>query len=142
MLWLAFDLGSKRVGVALGSALSGARPLAVLDTNPQDKLLARIAELIKQWGATRLLVGLPLTLDGESQPMTKRAQAFIETLRARTGLPVHAFDERYSSKRADRHFADLRAAGLKKKKDAGLLDAMAAAVILEDFLATQSGGCG
>lgn len=139
MLWLAFDCGSRRVGVALGSALSGARPLAVLDAKPADKLYARVGELIKQWAPTQLLVGLPLTLDDQTQPMTVRARLFMDELRARFGLPVFEHDERYSSKRAGRQFADLRAQGLKKKKDAELLDAMAAAVILEDYLAAHGG---
>lgn len=137
MLWLAFDCGSRRVGVALGSRLSGARPLAVLDTNPAERLFAQIDKLIREWAISELLVGLPLTLEGESQPMTVRARAFIEQLRKRFKLPVHEHDERYSSKRADKRFAELRAAGLKKRKDADLLDAMAASMILEDYFATH-----
>ena len=129
MLWLAFDCGSRRIGVALGSRLSGARPLAVIETRPVEPAFSRIADLIKQWAPTELLVGLPLTLEGESQPMTVRARAFMEQLRQRFKLPVHEHDERYSSKRADRRFAELRAAGLKKRKDAELLDAMAASMM-------------
>jgi putative holliday junction resolvase len=67
------------------------------------------------------------------------AAAVMEELRNRFGLPVFEHDERFSSKRAGREFASLRAAGLKRKKDAELLDAMAAAVILEDYLAAHGG---
>lgn len=135
MLILAFDYGTRRTGVALGSPLSGARPLAVLASKPEDALFASIAKLIREWAPVQMVVGLPLTLDGGEQFMTERANAFAEGLRSRFGLPLVMHDERSTSKMADRCFAELRAAGLKKRKDAQLLDAMAASLILEDYLA-------
>jgi putative Holliday junction resolvase len=134
MLILAFDYGTRRTGVALGSHLSGARPLAVLPSKPEEALYASIAKLVREWAPTQMVVGLPLTLDGGTQYMTERASEFAEGLRSRFGLPLVMHDERSTSKMADRCFAELRAAGLKKRKDAQLLDAMAASLILEDYL--------
>lgn len=135
MVLLAFDLGTRRTGVALGSPLSGARPLCVLESRPPEAMHLAIDRLVREWAPVALVVGLPLTLEGESQPMTERATAFAELLGQRHGLPVHLQDERGSSKQADRTFAGLRAAGVMKRKDAALLDAMAASLILEDYLA-------
>lgn len=135
MLILAFDYGTRRTGVALGSPLSGARPLAVLSSKPEAAMFDAIARLVRQWEPVRLVVGLPLALDGSSQFMTERAEAFADGLRQRHALPLVMHDERSTSKMADRRFAELRAAGLKKRKDAQLLDAMAASLILEDYLA-------
>ena len=89
---------------------------------------------MREWGVDGLLVGLPLTEDGGEQYMSKRARAFAAALRERFELPVVEHDERYSSKDAARRFAELRAAGLLRKKDAELLDAMAASLVLEDYL--------
>jgi len=83
-----------------------------------------------------LVVGLPLTLEGEEQPASKGARRFADKLSQRYQLPVQLTDERYSSQEAAQRFASARAAGLKKKRDAATIDAEAAAVILERWLAT------
>ncbi len=83
-----------------------------------------------------LVVGDPMTLDGGDQPIRKAARAFAETLRKRSGLPVAMIDERNSSQEAARRFAAARAAGTRKRRDAEVLDALAAAVIVERWLAS------
>jgi putative Holliday junction resolvase len=138
MTLLAFDVGSKRIGVALGSSYTGARPLAVVLREPEHLLWQQCLKLIKDWGAQQLIVGLPLTLDGHMQAISELARSFAVELQQRSGLPVIEWDERFSSKNADRRFAELRAAGVMRRKDAALQDAMAAAMILEDFLLNQS----
>jgi len=137
MTWLAFDVGTRRIGVALGSSLTGARPLEVLNAQKAEASFQRALQLLREWGAQGAVVGIPYALDGSEQPMTAVARAFAEALQARTSVPVELADERYSSKSADRRFAELRAAGVMRKKDAMLQDAMAAAMILENFLATR-----
>ena len=74
-------------------------------------------------------------LDGGDQPIRKFAQAFARELRERTGLPVAMVDERNSSQEAARRFAEDRADGKRKRRDAELLDAVAAAIIVERWLA-------
>lgn len=95
---LAFDYGTKRLGVALGNVLiSSARPLEIIDTPEKVKRFARIEELIVQWQPDMLVVGLPLTESGGEQIATRQARRFANQLQGRYGLPVTMVDERGSS---------------------------------------------
>ncbi|WP_434030294.1 Holliday junction resolvase RuvX [[Pseudomonas] boreopolis] len=130
-----FDVGAKRIGVAIGSALgAGARALAVIEVRGDTADWAALDRLHKDWRPSGLVVGDPLTLEGEDQPARRRAHAFGRQLRARYGLPVVLVDERSSSIEAARRFAHERAEGRKRRRDAEALDAMAAAVIVERWL--------
>lgn len=98
---LAFDFGTRRIGVALGNALiASARPLAIIDATDKVKRFARIEELIVQWRPDQLVVGLPLTTDGGEQLATRQARRFANQLQGRFGLPVELVDERGSSMQA------------------------------------------
>lgn len=133
---LGFDVGSRRIGVAVGSAFgTGARALAVVDVHPGGPDWAALDRLHAEWKPDGLVVGDPLTLDGGDQPVRKRAQAFARELRLRYRLPVVLVDERSSSVEAAQRFAMDRAQGRKRKRDAAALDAVAAAVIVERWLA-------
>lgn len=121
---LAFDFGTKRIGVALGNTLMrSARPLEILATEPVKPRFARIQALIEAWQPDRLVIGLALAADGSDQPATGRCRRFAAQLNGRFGLPVILQDERNSSLEAQamqtRHGAD---------------DALAAAVILQRYL--------
>ncbi|UOD50194.1 Holliday junction resolvase RuvX [Orrella daihaiensis] len=95
---LAFDYGTKRLGVALGNVLIGsARPLEIIDSAEKVKRFARIEELIVQWQPDMLVVGLPLTESGGEQIATRQARRFANQLEGRYGLPVTLVDERGSS---------------------------------------------
>ncbi|WDS37464.1 Holliday junction resolvase RuvX [Pseudoxanthomonas sp.] len=133
---LGFDVGSRRIGVAVGSAFgTGARALAVVDVHPSGPDWAALDKLRAEWRPDGLVVGDPLTLDGGDQPIRKRAHAFARELRLRYKLPVVLVDERSSSVEAAQRFAVDRAQGRKRKRDAAALDAVAAAVIVERWLA-------
>jgi putative Holliday junction resolvase len=133
---LGFDVGSRRIGVAVGSAISGgARELAVVDVRDGAVDWARVAELLKEWQPGCLLVGDPLTLEGGDQPARQRALRFAREAGRRFGLPVKLVDERRSSLEAARRFAQARAAGTRRRRDADTLDALAAVVIVERWLA-------
>jgi len=128
---LAFDVGTRVIGVAIGNRLSrSARALTTLV--PDD--WARLDELVAEWRPDAFVVGLPLTLDGGEQPMSKRARAFATQLEHRYPRPVHLVDERNTSREAARRFAQQRASGAAKRKDAAAIDALAAAIILEAWL--------
>ncbi|MQP76981.1 Holliday junction resolvase RuvX [Stenotrophomonas sp. MYb238] len=132
---LGFDVGSRRIGVAIGSAFSvGARALAMIDVRADGPDWAALDRLHKEWRPHGLIVGDPLTLDGEDQPNRRRAQAFARQLLQRYRLPVLLVDERSSSVEAARRFATERAEGRKRRRDAASLDAVAAAVIIERWL--------
>ena len=133
---LGFDVGARRSGVAVGSAFgSGARALAVIDVHGNGPDWAAIDRLRQEWRPDGLVVGDPMTLDGGDQPIRKRAHAFARELHARYQLPVVLVDERSSSVEAAQRFALDRAEGRKRRRDAVALDAVAAAVIIERWLA-------
>lgn len=136
---LGFDYGSRLIGVALGNRLTGsARPLGVVANSGSGPDWERIDTWIREWQPEALLVGLPLTLDGEEQPASRGARAFASALVKRSSLPLHLVDERRSSIEAARRFAQRRAAGLAKKKHAAEIDALAAEVITETWLANPT----
>ena len=132
---LGFDVGSKRIGVAVGSALvGGARAVAVIEVRGGGPDWAALDRVQRDWRPAGLVVGDPLTLEGEDQPARKRAHAFARQLRERYKLPVVLVDERSSSVEAAQRFARERAEGRKRRRDAEALDAVAAAVIIERWL--------
>ncbi len=121
--FLAFDYGTRRVGVASGNTLLGqATPLTTL-TQEGDARFAAIARLLDEWHPDALVVGVPVFPDGAAHENTRRAQRFARQLQGRFGLPVHEVDERYTTTEA-------LAAGARG--DAA--DAAAAAIILEQHL--------
>ena len=133
---LGFDVGARRIGVAVGSAFGhGARALAVIDVHGEQTDWPAIDRLHKEWRPDGFVVGDPMTLDGGDQPIRRVAQAFARELRSRYGLPVVMVDERASSIEAAQRFAGDRATGRRRRRDAATLDALAAAVIVERWLA-------
>ena len=129
---LGFDVGSRRIGVAVGNTLSAsARGIDVVAMRDDGPDWEHVDRLIRQWRPKQLLVGDPLTLNGDVQEITRIARRFAEQLGERSGLPVALVDERSSSREADRRFADRRAGGRARRKDAAQLDAVAAEIIIE-----------
>lgn len=132
---LGFDVGARRTGVAVGNTLSGtARPLEVIDVRDGEPDWTRLDRLLAEWSPQQLVVGEPLTLDGESQAATERARRFAARLAQRYALPVALVDERSTSQEADRRFAQARRDGRARRSHAALLDAVAAQLILERWL--------
>ncbi len=120
--FLAFDFGTKRVGVATGNTLTRqAQPLRTIAAEGEARFAA-IGTLIEEWRPDALVVGVPFHPDGAPHDNTGRARRFGRQLHGRFGLPVHEVDERYTTTSA-------RSAG------ADDLDAAAAAIILEQHLA-------
>ena len=118
--FLAFDYGTKRVGVAVGNSLTlTAQPLRTVDALG-DARLSAIAALIDEWRPDELVVGVPRHPDGAAHDNTGRAQRFARQLHGRFRLRVHEVDERYTTTEA-------RAAGARD------VDAASAALILEQF---------
>jgi putative Holliday junction resolvase len=132
---LGFDVGSKLIGVAVGNRVTAsARAIATLAMRDDAPDWPALDALRSEWLPDSFVVGLPLTLDGEEQAASKRARRFAERLRERYRMPVAMVDERHSSLEAAERFAQARAAGLKRRRDAAQIDAEAAAVILERWL--------
>ena len=129
---LAFDFGTRRIGVAVGDWETRlAHPLEVIDAEDNDTRFGRIATLIAEWRPNHLVVGLPLSMDGEEHDLTRRARRFSKQLHGRFSLPVTLVDERLTSFDADLR---LREAGVKGRDRKGLDDTLAAQLILQDLL--------
>ena len=133
---LGFDVGAKRIGVAVGNAITGsASEVGVLDVLADGPDWPRLERWLKEWRPDALVVGDPIPLEGGDQPARKRARKFVAQLIARFGLPVEQVDETRSSIEAAQRFAAARRAGTKKKQHAATIDALAADVIVERWLA-------
>lgn len=131
---LAFDFGHRRIGVAVGQTLTGsANALAVVSVASKPDWHA-IQGLIDEWKPVALVVGLPLAADGGETGMSEDARRFGRRLEGRYGVPVWFEDERLTSFSAEQRFVEARARGGMRRKDAALKDAMAAQIILENWL--------
>ena len=132
---LGFDYGTRRIGIAAGNRISAsAQPLQALPARGGEPDWQRVDALCAEWKPDALVVGLPLTLDGGEQAVTRGARAFARKLEDRCKLPVHLVDERHTSQEAARRFAGQRAAGAARRSAAANLDSLAAVVILETWL--------
>lgn len=132
---LGFDVGSRRIGVAVGSSLGqSARALAVVEVHGGAPDWTRIDQLRGEWLPQVMIVGDPITLDDGDQPARRRAHRFARQLRERYRVPVLLVDERSSSREAARRFAGDRAEGRRRRRDGALLDADAAAIIVERWM--------
>ena len=134
---MAFDVGARRIGVAISDASATlARPVGVLAVRGLDATAVQAASdevvrLTDDDGIETIVVGLPRRLDGTANEMTPRVEAFAAQLRERTSLPVVLQDERLSSREAESRLA-LREKDWRARK--ARLDAAAAAIILQEYL--------
>jgi putative Holliday junction resolvase len=128
---LAFDFGTRRIGVAMANTLTRvAHPLATVDAPPAAQIAA-IAALIDEWRPAQLVVGLPVHADGTPHAMTARAKAFARTLETRFALPVALVDERFTTHAAE---SALAAAGRGGRAARAARDETAAQIILQQWL--------
>ena len=132
---MALDVGGRRIGVAVSDPTGTlATPHSVIHRRSKAEDFATVARLVAELDAARVVVGLPLSLNGEVGPqarwVTRYAQALAETL----NVPLEFHDERYSTVTAD---AMLIEGGRKRRTP---IDAAAAAVILQDYLESQRAG--
>jgi putative Holliday junction resolvase len=132
---LGVDAGERRVGLALSDELRLlASPVTVLDRRAGlSAVLETIATLATREQVTQVVVGLPLNADGSSGPQARRAEHFAQLVERVTRLPVELWDERLSTQEAE---AVVRAQGrnARRARSRGQIDAVAAAVILQDYL--------
>lgn len=123
---LAFDYGTKKIGVAIGNTLTRqARPLEILTPITRQQRFAAIGRLLAEWQPQRAIVGLPLTMEGGEQYASLRCRRFAHQLHGRFGIMVELVDERGSSLEAQ----DILGGNAAD-------DAVAAAVILQRYFDT------
>lgn len=132
MRTLGVDLGRVRIGLALADdVLRTARPLRVVERRAAAADLAAIAEAAREYEVGRVVLGLPINMDGSEGPAARHARAFAPKLSAALGVPVELFDERLSTFEAETR---LRDQGFSAKDRRSRVDAEAAAVILQGWL--------
>jgi putative Holliday junction resolvase len=134
---LAVDPGSKRVGLAVSDPTETiAQPLATMATEPADTLAERLAELARKHEAGRIVVGLPLRLDGSLGPEAKSARQLAQALRVSSKLPVQLVDERLTTAAAER---SLIQGGMRRERRRANIDRVAAAILLQSHLDSKHG---
>lgn len=135
---LAFDYGLKRIGVAVGQALTGtASPLHALTARDGAPDWDAIARLIDEWRPAAIVTGVPYNMDDTRQEMTDRAERFSRQLHGRFNLPVHLVDERLSSLEGEDRLRTARQAGRRGRIAKAEIDSAAACVLLETWLNAQ-----
>jgi putative Holliday junction resolvase len=129
--FLAFDFGTKRIGIAIGNTVSAtARPLTTINDEKNEIRFSVIAALIKEWQPQALIVGLPCNDDGTPHEMTALSRRFANRLKGRFDLPTLLVDERYTSAAAS---SVLDEEGIHGRKQKSLIDQYAAQQILQAY---------
>ncbi len=133
--WLAVDLGTKRVGLAISDPLKMfASPLKTIAFAGRKALVRELLQIVREQEVERVIVGLPLREDGTEGEGCLRARRLARSLQA-AGVETRLWDERYTSAQAEEL---LREGGLDRRKAGGRIDRIAASILLEDYL--RSGG--
>ena len=128
---LAFDFGTRKIGVAIGNSLIRlARPLTTIAGETGAARFAAIAALIDEWHPGMIVVGRPLHADGSEHEMTARAERFARQVSGRFGVSVECVDERFTTAAAD---AELAGANVYGKERKAARDAVAAQLILQSW---------
>jgi len=129
---LAVDPGSKQVGLALSDPTETiATALSTLPATPADTLAERIASVAAAQSAERIIIGLPLRLDGSRGPEAAAAERLAASVRKASGLPVQMVDERLTTAAAERSLID---GGVRREKRRASIDRVAAVILLQGHL--------
>jgi putative Holliday junction resolvase len=140
---LAIDYGQKRLGLALSDELGvTSRPFAIWTRVNRRRDLARLRELVRQQAVRRIVIGLPLHLDGTQSEMSEEAKGFAGRVEKALGIPVEMMDERLTSWEAEQTLGTNKSAASSRRgheqrsgrKRQTSIDDVAAAVILRDYL--------
>lgn len=133
---LGVDPGERRTGLAVSDDTGLlARPLAVVRKSSLREMVAAVAAIAEREGVEEIVVGLPISLSGELGPQARRSLRFAEALRQAVRVPVSMWNEQFSTLEAQRRMIE---AGRRRKARQELLDAAAAAVLLQDYLDTRA----
>jgi putative Holliday junction resolvase len=145
-----FDVGDKRIGVALSDALGNAQPLLTIYRKTPKADLKSIGRILRKHGVAEAVVGHPLNMSGEVGVRARKAQEFAEQLRAEFGIPVHLVDERLTTWEAHQLLDQAAGAGgpgprttspktaAQRRQRSRIIDQVAAVLILESFLAARA----
>jgi len=132
---LALDLGMRRIGLAISDPDAVfAFPLCTLETRGRNRDIETLRQVIAEHEVKRVVIGLPLHLDGRAGPEADAAREFARALAEQTGLHVDTLDERWTTVEAERA---LRETGRKHHKQREVVDSVAASILLRTYLELQ-----
>jgi len=146
---LSIDYGRERMGLAIADAnVRMAQPLSTLERINRNEDMRRLRELVREHAVKQIVVGLPLKLDGTRGEMAEEAERFARRVQKQIGVPVDMVDERLTSWEAERLLEEMQGRFLHAEKSGGsgkrkkaparaTVDAVAAAVILKEYLERQ-----
>ncbi len=129
---LSIDYGKARAGIAISDELGLlAHPRPALDAHNRNALIGALVQIIQSEGIQKIIVGLPVEMDGGHGAAARRAVAFAQALADKTGMDIELFDERLSTTEAHKK---LLSGGTDNRKQKSKIDGAAAAVLLQSFL--------
>jgi putative holliday junction resolvase len=138
--FLGLDIGNRRIGVAVSDELGlTAQPVLTLERHSSRRRedLRSLARLCRRYSVAGIVVGNPVYLSGETSPQAAKNQAFAAELGILTGLPIHLWDERLTSREAHQILYE---AGHARQKHRKVVDQVAATLILQSFLESREQG--
>ena len=129
---LGLDYGEKRIGVAVCDELGmTARGIATIARKYWKKDIEQIARIVREYGAEKIVIGYPVRLDGTEGIQCEKVTRFIDVLEAGVSVPVEKWNEALSTKEAEGLLIE---ADMNRRKRKGVVDKLAAAIILQDYL--------
>ncbi|MGD0683214.1 MAG: Holliday junction resolvase RuvX [Terracidiphilus sp.] len=136
--YLGLDIGNRRIGVAVSDELGlTAQPVLTLERrNNQREDLRSLARLCRRFGVVGIVVGNPMQLSGDLSPQAVKTQAFAAELGALSGLPIHLWDERLTTREAHQILYE---AGHARQQHRRVVDQVAATLILQSFMDAKAG---
>jgi putative Holliday junction resolvase len=135
MRMAALDVGDARIGIAISDELGlTTRGIGVVERRGGVHDLEAVARLLGPYAPERVVIGLPLNMDGSEGPQAAKVRRFADRVREHTGIPIELWDERLTTVEATE---TLRETGTKRRRDRGLVDQVAAAGILRSYLASR-----
>lgn len=135
---LGIDYGDKRLGLALSDPLGMmAMPLSVLERTSDESAIAAIEKIIAEKDVEKIIVGLPLNMNGTRGPMAEKSTKFADALGKSTGVAVELCDERLSTMSAEKALLE---GDVRREKRKGLRDKIAAQIILQSYLDRHASG--
>lgn len=136
MKMMGLDYGDRRIGVAVSDDLGWtAQGVEVIDRLREGAELERIIKLVEQYAVEEIVVGLPKNMNGSIGPRGEICMTFAEELRTKLKLPVHLWDERLTTVSAQRTLIE---ADVSRKKRKGVVDKIAAVLILQNYMDSKS----
>ena len=137
MRTLALDVGDKRIGMAVTDPLNiTAQPLQTLIRKDRKGDFDEIKEVVRNMSVSKIIVGLPLNMDGTAGARAKESYKFVDKLKEELGIPIQLWDERLSTMEANRV---LLQADVSRKKRKKVDDKIAAQLILQSYLSSHDG---